>query len=456
MTAEILRLTDGTTTIDLMDAASGYGVVWQGNRGGYAPEVSNYAPAMNHSLPYPPVDDTIELKITGSSRYNCRLKVQELGELLARAVRWSYQDAIAPVLIEYKPEGASNTFQSVLLGLPSTGQMLQVPDTYDLITGVFQLSPVVIRFSRLGIWNDITSGGNASAGGASPRKYTVTIGGNDIFSPLDLTIPNLTNIQNGPADIFIAISDETDKFHFWEAESVSDTFFTSHADATASNGNVQQVVNLTAATTAILETNCHNDLDANLRRYAFFVTMENATNQPCKVKVTGYTGNASQQGTDSAVAGRTKTVSASSGKRTVPLGEIHMPARLAYWKIEFEFDNNSTGNLEVDTVMVVGIDESVRLSRVTRISSTPGRDKIKFLHKIFDEPEPLVLDTDSSDNTLNALPTKGDKMLLAQGSNAIVFIFGNTSGDWTIQNTSNTKFNLLPNVIISKGWLVPS
>ena len=146
-----LKITDGTTTIDLLDKATK--AAW------YALEEGGYAPAVatkKRGGGYHDVTDTMRILIGGTGPINNQLRT--LRKLLEQAERWGQGEAVNPVYIEIRL-AATQVTQSAVIWAPPDGAMMQLPDKHLDIAAMDVSYPVTLRFSRRGAWLDYAAAG---------------------------------------------------------------------------------------------------------------------------------------------------------------------------------------------------------------------------------------------------------------------------------------------------------
>lgn len=141
--ASILKISDGTTTVDFINDA--------------AYRVSSWSPAvptrrkgeLGGRGPYEDVVEAMTISVSGSQTLT---KLQTLQQLMDQAERWTRGEPEAAVLLHYKPTASSEELKTVILGPDGDAAMLELPGTYALGPATQMIEPVGLRFRRLGVW----------------------------------------------------------------------------------------------------------------------------------------------------------------------------------------------------------------------------------------------------------------------------------------------------------------
>lgn len=144
----ILRLTDGTTTLDLMDITN-YGVPYNA----WTPKVARRRRSqMGGNGPYENVIEEIPLHVRGASAAAALANLAALAEMLDQAERWSLGEDVAAVWLQYQPTNSTgDVVQAVVVGdagdLPLVGLSPRVNDAAN-----YEIEGITLYLERRGLW----------------------------------------------------------------------------------------------------------------------------------------------------------------------------------------------------------------------------------------------------------------------------------------------------------------
>ena len=169
----ILRLTNGETTLNLVDNQS-FSLV----EGGWSPAVASRRISQLRGYgPYNPVVETLSLWVYGDTVAETIRNFTQLVTLLDQADAWSLGDRVAPVLFQVQIQGSSleEPLSAIILGRASDDAPFVVnPPTFNDTLTVFQIGPISIQFLRSGLWYGEEIEGEA-AGQVTPSIFTVDL-----------------------------------------------------------------------------------------------------------------------------------------------------------------------------------------------------------------------------------------------------------------------------------------
>lgn len=146
----LLELTDGETTIDLIDGA---GVCLEFNA--WAPAISAYRLGT-----YPDVRETLPLAIHGTTGTAVMTRLRTLLEMVDRARRFGVGENARPVRLRYQQTVGSAIFVALIVG----GAVI-APDSFTNQENWKLLHPVYLELDRRGLWltpdgtNQVSNGG---------------------------------------------------------------------------------------------------------------------------------------------------------------------------------------------------------------------------------------------------------------------------------------------------------
>lgn len=198
-TQPYLEITDGVTSVKLMDSAATTPALiaamnYRLSYGQWAPKSSVINPSP-FGLPYMPVREEMTIDIKGSTADVALTRLQTLNTLLDQAERWYNNEIVLPVFIRYQPKGSikSTYLSDVIIGRgmgnQSDNPMLSLPNDFNAVGDFFYLQNIRIVFMRRnGIWlceSETLSATNV----AQPGPLTVTWSDfATVLSPVDITL----------------------------------------------------------------------------------------------------------------------------------------------------------------------------------------------------------------------------------------------------------------------------
>lgn len=156
----ILKLTDGTTTLDLMDITN-YGVPYDT----WTPKVARRRRSqMSGDGPYENVVEEIPLHVRGASAAAALANLTALAEMLDQAERWSLGEDVTAVWLQYRPtNSAGDILQAVVVGAASDLPLLTLsPRVNDAAN--YEIDGVTLLLERRGLWLAQSSANLASNG----------------------------------------------------------------------------------------------------------------------------------------------------------------------------------------------------------------------------------------------------------------------------------------------------
>lgn len=161
----ILKITDGTTTVDFVSSTSAYSVsAWN-------PAVARRRRNMLGGRgPYEDVDEEMEITVHGT---DALAKISSLQELLDQSDRWHRGEPVSPVLLHYKPEASSGELKAVIVG-PTDREFIELPRNFPDSPVYDYVDPVVLRFRRVGLWTGSTSAISIGFGIGAVQPVTQT------------------------------------------------------------------------------------------------------------------------------------------------------------------------------------------------------------------------------------------------------------------------------------------
>lgn len=196
MAFAIFNITDGTTTISIMNSAAtqgSYRMVY----GKFAPPVSKKkVDFLKRDLPFEPLVWDITLNIHGSSAPDAYTKLASLISLLHKVSDWIDNDYyVSPVLVNYQPNGS--TLATVNQTIIKSVEAFDLPQTFEDTGTNFVLLGCRIRFRTIGAQlGAIDTVVTASL--PSLTLHNITVPDHNIDSPFDVIF---TGANVGPATV---------------------------------------------------------------------------------------------------------------------------------------------------------------------------------------------------------------------------------------------------------------
>lgn len=346
-----LRLTDGATTVSLVDAAN-YALA----AGGWPPGVSRRTLSrLGGQSSYAPVEEEIQVNVFGNTTAEALAAVEALAELLDQADAWAMGRHVKPVWIQARAQGStlSDPLQALVLEGNAGRPFIAPPPTYNDNLMVAEVGPITIRFVRTGLWLDAnqTEAGTAVGvyGLSNPDVMRVNFG-----QALPLLAPTTIKITNFPAgaqlidDAYVLYTDAPvestygTNFKICNTSSMMATNFTSVADTAnhAHNGGVFRIDAGVSQTGSLTE-----NIQAEVREIAIFAAVRNnstSTTWRMRAVSSGY----------AEIYGNWATIDAASQTpRIIALGKLSNESGIhTTIGIEVETDDTS-GTLDVNYVV---------------------------------------------------------------------------------------------------------
>ena len=229
--AIVLKLTDGTTTLNLNDLTN-YALPTDDNGSPqWAPRV---AMLQRRALgtPYEDVVEDITIHVRGSTGANALANVTALGRLLEQAARFARGENVSPVKILYRPHNTASgsDYEALVLGQAGNDPMLVLPPDLNHFDNK-EIPGVVLHILRRGLWLCSTQSANAAADNGSlggPIDLTAAV---DNLSPTKLSLTNVFSRSDLPSG-FLALTDTAGSIVVVNAESlVAPMYYTSVNDS---------------------------------------------------------------------------------------------------------------------------------------------------------------------------------------------------------------------------------
>lgn len=455
--AMYLKITDGTTTIDLLgnDTTNSFNLL----AGAWAPNVArrkrsqmgggSWAEDVVEALPLYAQSDTSAATILAN--------LDTLAALMDQAQRWALGEAVDPVILRYSPNSDSVYLQAVILGPPDSGQAVVLPPTFsdDLYQKV--VDGVTLQFKRRGLWL-----------GAEESDTSSTVDNGEIMtmsltavtepSPTVLKLGKL-NYTTGPNQTFggfVILAKASSDFSIINAEGLANGAFTSVSGSSnlARNTNI---LRYTPTVTTEVSTAFSSTLSFSPPKLGVFINARNSSSTESftvwpRYQRTGKTTNEFSKKT-TIPAGATDPKWYYLG--TEGLGSILQVLAL------YATVTSTTGTplLEIDTIVLVNMDNAtvVTLHEGTIQNWTTADTLIYFDHRLLSKPMPEVYLLDNSTTTAK-IDYDGVPSFFTKAA-TVVALYLSTGGDvsthWRRSNDSSAVMSVYATVTRTAAYLVP-
>lgn len=411
---EILKISDGTTTVDFLADTSGYAIT------DWSPGVANRRAAMFGGRgAYADVIEQMTINIHGTSPLT---KLGTLRELLEQSERWQAGEQVAAVLLHYQPTSTSPELKATILGADDDMPMVRLPG--DLVQGplINYLDGVELRFRRLGMWlgESVTGTGSDLE---HPRTHTINLTTSvDLPSPITLRINESAAAERGmpPGYVIMASGATTTqaagRVVIWEAEELTlgALAYTTAADSTndASGGVLLRYTPQAADTwSTSASESVYSSTDTTVRTWGVFLNYRsNGTNTDHRIRLKFNARQNSRElyipaGTSNPTWAYVDTIRLNG----TPLDGIRMQAR----------SSNTSGTVDFDNIALLALDDEIA-SRVIRpvfgeeIGTTFDPSEATTIdHKLLSEPSATIF---SSYGFNPRQGYQGDATLLMRGA----------------------------------------
>ena len=348
--AIVLKLTDGTTTLNLNDLTNYALPTDENGSPQWAPRV---AMLQRRALgtPYEDVVEDITIHVRGSTGANALANVTALGRLLEQAARFARGENVSPVKILYRPHNTASgsDYEALVLGQAGNDPMLVLPPDLNHFDNK-EIPGVVLHILRRGLWLCSTQSANAAADNGSlggPIDLTAAV---DNLSPTKLSLTNVFSRSDLPSG-FLALTDTSGSIVVVNAEGMATgVLYTSVADG----GNY-------ALNTNILR---YSPADTTLQRSSATSAISGFTGKQIAVYINARISSGSTSysirvrfGTGATVLfdeTPLKAIPATSAPQWFCVGVISLQYIPTYMDIVLQASAGS-GQLDIDSVVIVDV-----------------------------------------------------------------------------------------------------
>ncbi len=438
MSIATLKITSGSDEIDFL--ASGFSIT------DWSPAVANRRQNMLGGRgPYEDVIEEIEIDMAGSS-IDTNLDTLQL--IFDRVQRWERGENVDATILKVQFTGGS-TWQSTIIGADGAAAMITLPPSTLLYQASENLSPVLLRFKRIGWWLGDSVAATSSTGD-NPTTLTASLSDSgDAASPFKLEIDSISADFEVYTDSFLVYATGTtttiasERLIVYDAEDMGATG--SEWSTPVDSANEARGGNVLRFTPDSTDVDNKEDngftADATPRRWAMFINYSN--NGAHAYTIRGYVFN-NQSGEESFTPPLT-IAAATNDPKWVGLGTVPLTSPLI--NIGLEVQAAATGgSIDFDTIVLVAVD-SPGMGGVVNILTdnraakpSASSDDITVDHRLLTDTNPSVYQG-TVNTTLNY---RGSLVLYADaGADVIAACWlatkSGTAGvdpDWRAGNTS--------------------
>ncbi len=442
--AAILRISDGTTTLNLIGDTDGYKLIYKS----WAPKRAHYNPGLMGGSPFGEVDENpIAIAISGTSTSQVLSRYDALSNLLYKAEIWGTSGQGDAVKLQYLPEGSAlgSPVEAVIVSPASRRDIIVPPPNFtDATYGGRLLSPVVLNLRRRGLWLGTTEAISSVADLLNPFKYGIGpfTDAADIAVPYDIKIK--VNRSSGHAaytDVFALFQNEADKLYLIEGEDLSLSAtggaWTTPANTAASGDNVARYT-FSGSTQTGEAGDSSPGIDSNATTMAFFCVADNDTGSDLilQMQMRGV-------GTNLVSGRRTIIDSGNTSPQIYNLGILATQSPIDYIELNLNAADGTesvSGTLDIDYLCGIVIDSNSHIIRFIDVLDEDTDVDLYIEHRQDDALVPLVYETTSGSGTKTNYPSyEGSASIFMNGLYVIALVFGvDRAGEYLIDNGSGT------------------
>lgn len=223
-TFPLLRITDGTTTVTILDGAGGqtnYSLI----RDSWAPSIAQRNPSSYGDL-YLDTYETFDINVYGATASAAYNNLATLVRLLDQADRWAQnadQSSLSPVRLEYNPQGSAVSsgaapYQVTVLGRGpgDNTRNVQVSEGYITSGLNFQIPDVRVQVRRRALWTEFAFDNASSTPQNSGNRWTIsTFANHPTPSPISINynIPIATTYAAGDGPLVGLLAPDSADLH---------------------------------------------------------------------------------------------------------------------------------------------------------------------------------------------------------------------------------------------------
>jgi hypothetical protein len=462
--AMYLKITDGTTTIDLLGnvAATDFHLLADA----YAPAVATRRRSQLGGILWEDVQENIPLRVKSSTNLATLLgNIETLNALIDQAGRWSDTGEGDPVIMRFSLTSDTTYKEAVILGPPPGQPAIILPESLtmkpllDANTVVF----LTLSFIRRGQWLG-SEADDASTSTSNPGVMTCSLAAADILSPTRLELTNFTGATYGGA--FMLLTDDADKLDVFTMSAETATGYTTLSDSAK---RPFQGTNALRYAPPDTEFNRSGEYDisslllSTTKKMAVFMSFRrNSSNMEAvaRVRVRPVTGG---YNTLSAI-----TTQAVPLNETAPtwyfMGFVNLPITLGdatsvQLAVEIKTDN-TVSSVDIDACALMDMSNEQSQALYLPASDAQGLNATLYIdHRALTKPTPIAYVGSSLELSV---PVRGNTYLNTKGTEVAGMILGtnaDTSGPgyqyWCLVNAAGIKLSNVLTTARRPGYLVP-
>ena len=421
MSALVLKLTDGTTTLDLNDITN-YAIpdqVW-------VPKVATRRISQlgGRSL-YNDVTENIPLHVRGATPAAALANLQAVSELLDQAELWFNGGLVDPVVLQYKPINSSltNPVEAIVLGPGSSNSMLRLSPQVNS-AGNYEIQGITVAIKRRGLWLGDTDTQTSSTA-TMPAVQSVTMSNNTAVSTptkVKATVSGTGLGVSGKCILFM--SSLSNGIYLAESSDLSGT--TPVSSSQCSGGSYVEL-GVNSSVTTYTDTTITMNADA--KHFAVYAMMHN----PDTIDYLMTVNNAPQ----------IRIEPTTSGPQLFFVGSFSSAQALSTVYFRVQPDGTITSKLQMDYYVLVAMSPHTSVVGLPSISLASSGDYVEIDHQYLDAISPSC-----SNGTFTGSP-----FFNSRDNGVSVLFAGAGDGRWSMHQT--TKWNVAVEVERQAGFLVP-
>ena len=276
--AYILKISDGTTTVDFLATPAVY-------------RVSDWTPAVAQARRGElggrgPYEDAVEEMVISVKSSTALADLSIVQYLMDQAARWSKGEPVAAVLLHYQVVSGSEELKAVITGQAGDAPMVELPSNFVYASQTGVIDGVVLRFRRQGLWLGGESTYDSGSAGTMPVVKTTAVPSlSPIGYPVKLRLEGVGAWASNLYSSYILMSTapgsdvSMTRIKLLGAVALNSGIegFSSFSDSSKKPSNGSTVLRYTPTTTVAKQTDSWtpSTIDLSVRRWGVFVTYRN-------------------------------------------------------------------------------------------------------------------------------------------------------------------------------------
>lgn len=455
--AMYLKITDGTTTFDLLGGSA---------TNGFNLEANKWAPNVAERLPNGKVSEVIEeipLYVSStSSPATVLANIDKLAKLIDQAARWAKGESLSPVRIQYSPNSATEYLEAAILGPPDGAGGVALPPNFsdDLYQNV--VDGIVLKFRRHGRWLDDDEDVSTSSTVNNCELMSLSLTATQNPSPTILRLGKF-NYSTGPNQTFggfLLLAEDTNNLQIINVESAALGNTTSVNDSSnlARNTNVLRYTPVQAYPLSNDGTsNISLSLNASTKLLGVFANMRN--NSATAEFTVWPRVQRLMKGTE-AFDQKTAVPAGATTPQWYFLGMHSLASGLQVLNLKMYVDDvTGSPTLDIDTLVVVNMEKVhvIALHETSIQNWTTTDTEINCDHSLLSTPLPRVY-ASTAGIAAAGVGHDGYPAFFTSAANLQALYLstgGNSSAHWRRSNDSGSVMQLYAEVARRPAFLVP-